>query len=98
MKVKFCRIVLAGLVGCLGVSCTTAYDYYGQPQQVVDPGVAIAVAAAVGLLAYGLGNSGDDHYRHSHPRHYDHGYYGHGGYYSRPSYYQPYDDEGYCDY
>ena len=86
MKAKLLRFVLAGLVACLGVSCTTAYDAYGYPQEVVDPGVAIAGAAAVGLLAYGLAssNNNDCHYpRYSnynncnYPRYrsYNRGYY-----------------------
>ena len=94
MKPKLCRFVLAGLLCCFGVSCTTAYDGYGYPRQVVEPGVAVAGAAAVGLLAYGLANNNHHrHYRHhgyhgSHHRGYDRGCYGgggyhHGGYYRR---------------
>ena len=82
MNAKLCRFVLAGLLCCFGASCTTAYDAYGYPRQVVEPGVAIAGAAAAGLLAYGLANnSGHRHhgYHRSYYRSYDHGYY-------RPSY------------
>jgi hypothetical protein len=86
MNATFCRMVLAGLVSCLGVSCTTAYDAYGRPLQVVDPAVAVLGAAAVGALAYGLATSDDHdhrHYRSRHYRSYDRGYY-------RPSrYYDP---------
>jgi hypothetical protein len=84
MKAKLLRFVLAGLVASLGVSCTTAYDAYGYPQQVVDPGVAIAGAAAAGLLAYGLASSNNnDCYRGYHRPIYrgcDDGFYRHGGY------------------
>jgi hypothetical protein len=84
MKAKLLRFVLAGLVACLGVSCTTAYDAYGYPQQVVDPGVAIAGAAAVGLLAYGLANSDNHHHNHGYNRSY---YRGYSRNYYRPSHY-----------
>ena len=95
MNAKLCRFVMAGLFCCFGASCTTAYDAYGYPQQVVDPGVAIAGAAAVGVLAYGLANSNDHGHRHhsyhrSHRSYYGEGYgghYGHGGYY----------EDDYCD-
>lgn len=84
MKTPLLRITLALLVACLGASCTTAYDAYGYPRQVVEPGAAIAGAAAVGLLAYGLA----DH--HGHHGHHGHAY--HGGRYYRPygGYYRPY--------
>ena len=85
MNPAFCRFVLAGLLCCVGVSCTTAYDAYGYPQQVVDPAAAVVGAAAVGLLAYGLANTGDHHHRGSHYRYYDR-YDGHRG----GSYYRPY--------
>jgi hypothetical protein len=90
MQKKLYRLFAAGLILSLGASCTTAYDAYGRPQQVVDPGTAVLGAAAVGLLAYGLGNSHSN--RHDH----HHGYrssrysgYGYGGYsgYGRPARY-----------
>lgn len=95
MNLKLCRIVLAGLLCSLGVSCTTAYDAYGYPQQVVDPGVAIAGAAAVGLLAYGLSNSNDHHHRYYNGGHSQGHYYGGygGGEYCRPAYYRSYCDD-----
>ncbi len=92
MNATFCRIVLAGLVSCSGVSCTTAYDAYGRPQQVVDPAAAVLGAVAVGALAYGLANSDDHdhrHYRSRYDRSYDHGYYRPSRYYDpgcRPNY------------
>lgn len=51
------RWVAAGLIAMTGVSCTTAYDAYGRPQTVVDPGVALLGAAAVGVAAYALANN-----------------------------------------
>ena len=84
------RLIAVLLVASLGVGCTTAYDYYGRPRQVVEPGVAILGAAAVGLLAYGLASGGHDHDR---GHHYEHHGYGH-GHYGRPVYYDP----GHCRY
>lgn len=84
MKTKLLRFVLAGLVATLGVSCTTAYDAYGYPQQVVDPGVAIAGAAAVGVLAYGLASSNNNDCYHGYNRPIyrgcDQGFYRHDGF------------------
>lgn len=84
------RLVMALLVASLGIGCTTAYDYYGRPRQVIEPGAAIVGAAAIGLLAYGLASSHhhedcEPHYRH---QGYHHGSYGYHGYY----------DRGYCRY
>jgi hypothetical protein len=102
MNAPFCRFVLAGLLCCTGVSCTTAYDAYGYPQQVVDPAAAVVGAAAVGLLAYGLANSNN---HHGHYRPYR-SYYRENDYrprsygYSSYSYHRPYYG-GYgnrCDY
>lgn len=56
------------------VSCMTTYDAAGRPVQSVDPGVAVAGAAAAGLAGYAIGSNHHDHY-----------YYG-GGYYRRPYY------------
>lgn len=89
MKRTLQRLVLAVALVTTASSCTTAYDAYGRPYDVVDPGTAVVGAAAVGLLAYGLANSNDhDHHRrsyrsshHSHGgyhRSYNHGYSGHG--------------------
>jgi hypothetical protein len=84
---------MAGLVSCLGVSCTTSYDSYGQPRQVVDPAAAVAGAAAVGLLAYGLGSSNNNHGHYRSRRyddcddcHYSRTAYCAPRYYHRPSY------------
>jgi len=91
MKALLRRLVLATLIASLGVSCTTAYDAYGRPQQVVDPGAAVLGAAAVGLLAYGLASS-DNHYDRGHRHYSNNGYssgyrnYGGGHYSSRRNY------------
>ena len=71
MKISLCRLIAALLLITLGASCTTAYDAYGRPVSVVDPGTALIGAAAVGLLAYGLASSDNHHHGHS-------GYHGHG--------------------
>lgn len=94
MNLKFCRFILAGVLCCFGVSCTTAYDAYGYPQQVVDPAAAVIGAAAVGVLAYGLANRNDHGYHRSHSRRYHGGYHGGGGY-THGGYYRPTD---YCSY
>ena len=54
----------------LSVSCMTTYDSAGRPVQSVDPGVAVAGAAAAGVLGYALANDNDHHH------HYRGGYYG----------------------
>ena len=85
MKTSICRLIAAFLLMSLGASCTTAYDAYGRPVSVVDPGAALVGAAAVGLLAYGLASS--DNHHHGHSGHYGHGHgYNHGY------------DRGYCHY
>ena len=67
-----CSTVLA-LVFALGasMSCMTTYDSAGRPVQSVDPGVAVAGAAAAGLIGYAIANDNNHH----------HNYYGGGGYY-----------------
>lgn len=62
-------VVFAGA----SVSCMTTYDAYGRPVQSVDPGAAVAGAAAAGVLGYALANNNNDNHHH--------GYYGGGGYY-----------------
>ncbi len=61
------------------VSCMTTYDSAGRPVQSVDPAVAVAGAAAAGLIGYAIANDNNDHYHH---RGYNGGYYGpyRGGY------------------
>ncbi len=83
MSTSLLRFVAAIVLATSAVSCTTAYDAYGRPIDVVDPAAAVAGAAAVGILAYGLANS--DHHHHDYYRPYRGGYYPHHNYY-RPSY------------
>lgn len=81
---------LVGLVACLAssISCMTTYDAYGRPVQSVDPGVAIAGAAAAGMIGYAAANNNDHHHSHYHRG----GYYHQRPYYYRPhgGYYRPY--------
>ena len=63
------------------VNCMTTYDSAGRPVQSVDPAVAVAGAAAAGLIGYAIANDNNDDYHHHH--------------YSRPygpppGYYRPY--------
>ncbi len=71
----------AALIGLAAssVSCMTTYDSAGRPVQSVDPAVAVAGAAAAGLIGYAVANDNDDHHHHHYHR---------GGYY-RP-YHGPY--------
>lgn len=63
--------VLAATIGA-SVSCMTTYDAAGRPVQSVDPGVAVAGAAAAGLIGYAIANDNDGHHHH-----HGGGYYGH---------------------
>lgn len=73
MKTTIQRFVLAGLMLSLGASCTTAYDAYGRPRTVVEPGAAVLGAAAAGLAGYAIAsNRGDRHRNYS--RHRSHGH------------------------
>lgn len=57
------------------VSCVTTYDSAGRPVQTVDPGVAIAGAAAAGIVGYAIANNRNHNYHYSggggyyHPHH-----------------------------
>ena len=81
---------LVGLLVCLAssVSCMTTYDAYGRPVQSVDPAVAIAGAAAAGMIGYAAANNNDHHHSYNHRG----GYYHRRPYYHRPhgGYYRPY--------
>ena len=68
---------MAGAV--VSTSCMTTYDEYGRPVQSVDPGAAVAGAAAAGIIGYALANDDNDHLHHGYHR--GGGYYGghHGG-------------------
>lgn len=58
-------ILLAAAVVMLPLtSCTTTYDAYGRPVQTVDPGAAVAAAAAVGVAGYAIGRNNDDHHHY----------------------------------
>jgi len=55
----------------------TTYDRDGRPMQTVDPAVAVAGAAAAGLVAYSIANNRNDrrhHYNHGHHGYRQHGY------------------------
>ncbi len=93
MKTTFLRLVAAVTLASTTVSCTTAYDAYGNPRPVVDPAAAVVGAAAVGLLAYGLANSNDHHHRSS----CDNRYY-RSSHYHQPSYGYSRYNRGYCRY
>lgn len=49
----------------LATSCTTTYDAYGYPQQMVDPAVAVAGVLAAGAIGYAIAESNDRYY-HNH--------------------------------
>ncbi len=80
---RFYRVsVLSLLVAALGAgtSCMTTYDSYGRPVQSVDPGMAVAGAAAAGLVGYAIAKDKDDHRHHRSNKYYrrpHHGYYRH---------------------
>jgi hypothetical protein len=57
----------------MSVSCMTTYDSQGNALQTVDPAVAIAGAAAAGLVGYAITNDNGGHHNHH--------YHGGGGYY-----------------
>ena len=72
-------------------SCTTSYDSYGRQTQSVDPGLAVAGAAAAGILGYAIANDRkntqrrNDHYRNQHQAYHPHrGHHGHHGGYHHP--------------
>ncbi len=79
MKTPFVLFRWAALIGLVSVSvsCMTTYDSAGRPVQSVDPAMAVAGAAAAGLVGYAIANDNDDHH-HYHRG----GYYGpyRGGY------------------
>lgn len=82
MKIPSVIFRWASIIGlaAASLSCMTTYDSAGRPVQSVDPGVALAGAAAAGLIGYAIAN--DDDHKHKH-HHY------HGGYY-RPPHCGPY--------
>lgn len=62
---KLLIVTLTGAFAIASLSCQTSYDAYGNPRQSVDPVVAVAGAAAAGLLAYSIGrdSNNDNHHR-----------------------------------
>lgn len=74
---------LAALIAS-ATSCMTTYDVNGRPMQTVDPVVAVAGAAAAGLVGYAIADGGGHHHHHGYyggPRYYGGGGYYGGGYY-----------------
>jgi hypothetical protein len=69
MKTTIQRLVLATSMASMAVGCTTAYDAYGRPRTVVEPGVAVLGAAAAGLAGYAIGNNRHDSHRRHYARH-----------------------------
>ena len=68
---KLIRVsVGSALVLAIGasMSCMTTYDAYGRPVQSVDPGVAVAGAAAAGLAGYAIANGNDHDHHHRYYR------------------------------
>lgn len=75
MKLLLPLVAACSLV--LGSSCTTMYDSYGRPVDVITPEGAALAAVAAGVVGYAIAdnNRGRSHYR-------GRGYgnsYGHGG-------------------
>ena len=51
MRITFHRLALAAVMAFTGASCTTAYDYYGRPRTVVEPGAASSYALRYDVTA-----------------------------------------------
>ena len=80
--------ILTGALALTSLSCTTTYDAYGNPRNSVDPGTAVAGAAAVGVLGYALAKNRDkgrrnDAYRSGYYNGRSDGYYDRRGHYHR---------------
>lgn len=82
---KAITLILAGALALVSTNCTTTYDAYGNPRQTVDPGTAVAGAAAAGVLGYAIANKRDSNKsRYHHNNHYhNRGYYDRYGRYRR---------------
>ncbi len=86
---KTLTILVAGAFALASTNCTTTYDAYGNPRNSVDPGTAVAGAAAVGVLGYALAkNRNRDDRRDSYRRGYNDR--GNRGYYDRRGRYHYY--------
>jgi hypothetical protein len=81
---KAITLILTGAVALVSTNCTTTYDAYGNPRNSVDPGTAVAGAAAAGVLGYAIANNRNKD-RHYHQHHYQQprGYYDRYGRYRR---------------
>lgn len=78
---KTITLVLIGAITLVSTNCTTTYDSYGNPRQSVDPGAAVAGAAAAGVLGYAIANNRDnDNNRNYYNNHRGHGRSYYGGY------------------
>ena len=68
------------VIPVFATGCATTYDAYGNPQQTVDPGVAVAGVVAAGLIGYAIAdNNNDNYYRRGYGGgHYGGHYGGHG--------------------
>lgn len=88
-----------GLLSALGltfssVSCMTTYDAQGNPMTAVDPGAAVAGAAAAGIIGLALGSSSGHHGGH---RGHSNVSYSTGVSYGSPYYSSPYRSRsGHC--
>ena len=87
---KTLTLVLAGALALSSTNCTTTYDVYGNPRQSVDPGTAVAGAAAVGVLGYALARNRSNNNRYNNNRYNDNHYSHHRGHYDRRGYYHHY--------
>jgi hypothetical protein len=74
MNRKIIQAFVLALASLAGVSCMTTYDAYGRPVQSVDPGVAVAGAAAAGIIGYSAGRDNNRSYRRPHVHHPRHVY------------------------
>lgn len=70
-------LVLTGAIALAFTNCTTTYDSYGNPRNTVDPGTAVAGAAAAGVLGYAIARNrdNDNNYHHNNHRAHSSGYY-----------------------
>ncbi len=73
---RILTLLVVGAFAFSSTNCTTTYDAYGNPRQSVDPGAAVAGAAAAGILGYAIANNNNDkkYYRNNY------NYYDRGGY------------------
>lgn len=80
---KAITLILAGAIALVSTNCTTTYDAYGNPRNSVDPGTAVAGAAAAGVLGYAIANKRDRNKNYHHNHNQQQGYYDRYGYYHR---------------